>query len=301
MLIEVNSVSKFFGRLKALDNVSFKVGNGEIAGYVGLNGAGKTTTIRIAVGVLPPDSGDVFIDGLSITREKKKASERIGWVPELPIFETDFKALDYYVYLAGYYGIPPGEARRMGKEALEMLGLGDALNTKLAAYSQGMKKRFALAVSLINDPPNFIFDEVLNGLDPKGIVFFRDLAIKFKKQGKAVLFSSHILSEVEGIADKVVFIHKGKIIGVYTVSEILNMARPSLIIKVDRVEESISILEKYGRVETKGEHVVVSGLNTSPSAVIKELVDSGFNVLEVRSEERSLEDFFFNLIKDKGD
>ncbi|MCC5990025.1 MAG: ABC transporter ATP-binding protein, partial [Thermosphaera sp.] len=207
-MIEVNSVSKFFGRLKALDNVSFKVGNGEIAGYVGLNGAGKTTTIRIAVGVLPPDSGDVFIDGLSITREKKKASERIGWVPELPIFETDFKALDYYVYLAGYYGIPPGEARRMGREALEMLGLGDALNTKLAAYSQGMKKRFALAVSLINDPPNFIFDEVLNGLDPKGIVFFRDLAIKFKKQGKAVLFSSHILSEVEGIADKVVFIHK---------------------------------------------------------------------------------------------
>lgn len=100
---------------------------------------------------------------------------------------------------------------------------------------------------------------------------------------------------------KVVFIHRGKIIGVYSVSEILNMAKPSLIIKVDRVEETISILEKYGRVETKGEHVVVSGLNTSPSAVIKELVDSGFNVQEVRSEERSLEDFFFNLIKDKGD
>ncbi|MGB9827362.1 MAG: ABC transporter ATP-binding protein, partial [Thermosphaera sp.] len=277
-MIEVNSVSKSFGRLKALDNVSFKVYNGEITGYVGLNGAGKTTTIRIAVGVLPPDSGDVLIDGLSVTREKKKASERIGWVPELPIFETDFKALDYYVYLAGYYGIPPTEAKRMGREALEMLGLGDALNMKLAAYSQGMKKRFALAVSLINDPPNFIFDEVLNGLDPKGIVFFRDLAVKFKKQGKAVLFSSHILSEVEGIADKVVFIHKGKIIGVYMMSEIVNMAKPSLIMKIDRVGESLSILEKYGRVETRGEYVVVSGLNASPSVIVKELVESGFSV-----------------------
>jgi len=300
-LIEVNSVSKSFGRLKALDNVSFKVYNGEITGYVGLNGAGKTTTIRIAVGVLPPDSGDVLIDGLSVTREKKKASERIGWVPELPIFETDFKALDYYVYLAGYYGIPPTEAKRMGREALEMLGLGDALNMKLAAYSQGMKKRFALAVSLINDPPNFIFDEVLNGLDPKGIVFFRDLAVKFKKQGKAVLFSSHILSEVEGIADKVVFIHKGKIIGVYMMSEIVNMAKPSLIMKIDRVGESLSILEKYGRVETRGEYVVVSGLNASPSVIVKELVESGFSVQEVRSEERSLEEFFFNLIRGKGE
>ncbi|QOR94835.1 ABC transporter ATP-binding protein [Thermosphaera chiliense] len=300
-MIEVNSVSKSFGRLKALDNVSFKVYNGEITGYVGLNGAGKTTTIRIAVGVLPPDSGDVLIDGLSVTRDKKKASERIGWVPELPIFETDFKALDYYVYLAGYYGIPPTEAKRMGREALEMLGLGDALNMKLAAYSQGMKKRFALAVSLINDPPNFIFDEVLNGLDPKGIVFFRDLAVKFKKQGKAVLFSSHILSEVEGIADKVVFIHKGKIIGVYMMSEIVNMAKPSLIMKIDRVEESLSILEKYGRVETRGEYVVVSGLNASPSVIVKELVESGFSVQEVRSEERSLEEFFFNLIRGKGE
>ncbi len=300
-MIEIHSVSKSFGKFKALDNVSFKVNNGEITGYVGLNGAGKTTTIRIAVGVLPPDSGDVFIDGFSVTREKKKASEKVGWVPELPIFETDFKALDYYAYLAGYYGIPPAEAKRMGKEVLETLGLGDALNKKLAEFSQGMKKRFALAVSLINDPPNFIFDEVLNGLDPKGIVFFRDLALKFKKQGKAVLFSSHILSEVEGIADKVVFIHKGRIIGVYGMSEIVNMAKPSLLVKVDRVGESLSILEKYGRVEAKGEYVVVSGLNTSSNVIIKELVENGFNVQEVRIEERSLEDFFFNLIKEKGE
>lgn len=299
-MIEVKSVSKSFGRLKALENVSFKVGNGEIVGYVGLNGAGKTTTIRIAVGVLPPDSGDVFIDGLSITREKKKASEKIGWVPELPIFETDFKALDYYVYLAGYYGIPAAEARKMGKEALEVFGLGNALDMKLATYSQGMKKRFALAVSLINDPPNFIFDEVLNGLDPQGIVFFRDLAVKFKKQGKAVLFSSHILSEVEGIADKVVFIHKGRIIGVYGMNEIVNMVKPSLIVRVDKTVEALNILEKYGHVENRGDHLVVSSPAVPPNEIVKTLVENGFNVLEVRNEERSLEEFFFNLIKERG-
>jgi ABC-2 type transport system ATP-binding protein len=88
----------------------------------------------------------MFIDGLSITREKKKASEKIGWVPELPIFETNFKALNYYVYLAGYYRIPPGEARKMGREALETLDLGDALNTKLAAYSQGDEEAFCSCI-----------------------------------------------------------------------------------------------------------------------------------------------------------
>ncbi|NPA99609.1 MAG: ATP-binding cassette domain-containing protein, partial [Crenarchaeota archaeon] len=101
----VDSVSRWFGGFKALDNVSFRVDNGEIVGYVGLNGAGKTTTIRICVGVLRPNSGDVVVDGYSITRQKREASYQIGWVPELPIFELDEKALDYFVYLAGYYGL----------------------------------------------------------------------------------------------------------------------------------------------------------------------------------------------------
>lgn len=300
-MIEINSVSKSFGKLKALDNVSFKVSDGEIVGYVGLNGAGKTTTIRIAVGVLPADSGDVLIDGFSVTREKKKASERVGWVPELPIFETDFKALDYFVYLAGYYGISSSEARRIGKETLETLGLGNALNLKLAAFSQGMKKRFALAVSLLNDPPNFIFDEVLNGLDPQGIVFFRDMAVKFKSKGKAVLFSSHILSEVQDIADRVVFIHKGRIIGVYGMSEIVNMSKPSIIVKLDRVDgDARSVLEGFGEVRVENNYFIVSNPRTGSAEIVKTLVEHGFNVLEIKHQERSLEEFFFNLIREKG-
>ncbi|MEM4694800.1 MAG: ABC transporter ATP-binding protein, partial [Ignisphaera sp.] len=167
-MIEIDGISKSFGSLKALDRVSFSVKNGEIVGYVGLNGAGKTTTIRICVGVLNPDSGDVKIDGYSITYEKRIASRYIGWVPELPIFELDEKALNYFVYLAGYYGISYTEARSLGRKLLEEVGLGNALNMKLKNFSLGMKKRFALAVSMINNPSNFIFDEVLNGLDPQG-------------------------------------------------------------------------------------------------------------------------------------
>lgn len=300
MTIEIHEVSKSFGKLRALDNVSFNIRNGEVVGYVGLNGAGKTTTIRIAVGVLPPNSGDVLIDGISIIRDKRKASWNIGWVPELPIFEAEFKALDYFIYIAGYYGISPIEARRLGRELLEKFGLGDALNMKLSSYSQGMKKRFALAVSMINDPPNFIFDEVLNGLDPKGIAFFRELAIEFRKRGKAVLFSSHILSEVEGIADKVVFIHKGRVIGEYTMDDIKHKVRPAIELMLNRIDNSIlELLKKYGEPIVAGDRrILLRNVIGDVSDITAELVMSGVKIYEARREERSLEDFFFNLIKE---
>ncbi|MEM0469318.1 MAG: ABC transporter ATP-binding protein [Desulfurococcaceae archaeon] len=300
MTIEIQGVSRFFGRFKAIDDVSFSVRNSEVVGYVGLNGAGKTTTIRIVVGVLPPSSGDVLIDGLSITREKKKASWRIGWVPELPIFETEFRALDYFVYLAGYYGLSRPEALKLGRELLEKFGLGESLNMKLSAYSQGMKKRFALAVSMINDPPNFVFDEVLNGLDPKGIAFFRELTLEFRRRGKAVLFSSHILSEVEGIADRVVFVHRGRIVGEYTMDEIKYRAGSALELVLSSTDESVlKLLKKYGELNViGGQKVLLRNISSDIGDITTELVKHGVKVYEVKREERSLEDFFFNLIKE---
>ena len=300
MVVEVVGVSKSFGKVKALDNVSFKVGNGEIVGYVGPNGAGKTTTIRIIVGVLPPDSGDVLVDGYSVVRDKKEASKRIGWVPELPIFEHEFRALDYLVYLAGYHGIPKSEARRMGRELLEKFGLGDAVNKKLSQFSQGMKKRYALAVSMISDPPNFLFDEVLNGLDPIGIAFFRELAKEFRRRGKAVLFSSHILSEVEDIADRVVFIHRGKIIGFYTMDEVKSLAKPAIRLTLSRVDEEVlKILSRYGEpVAEERNRVILRNPSASTEDIVAELVKAGIRVSEVKTEERSLESFFFELIKE---
>lgn len=298
MTIEVISVSKLFGRIKALDNVSLSVKNGEIVGYVGLNGAGKTTTIRISVGVLPPTSGDVLIDGYSITKDKKNASKLVGWVPEQPIFETDFKAIDYFTYLAGYYGFSINSARRIAKELMERFGLGDALNTKLSSYSLGMKKRFALAVSMINDPPNFMFDEVLNGLDPRGIAYFRELALEFRKQGKAVFFSSHILGEVEGIADRVVFIHKGKIIGVYTMDEIKYMAKPAVELVLGNINEDVlKVLREYGEpVVVSNNKVIVKGCVRDRGDIVSDIVKTGVKVYEVKHEEKSLEEFFFDLI-----
>ncbi|ABN69227.1 ABC transporter related [Staphylothermus marinus F1] len=297
-MLEIKGVSKWFGKFQALNNISFNVNNGELVGYVGLNGAGKTTTIRIIVGVLPPDKGDVLIDGYSITYNKRQASKLIGWVPELPIFEPDVKALDYFVYLAGYYGLSSREAYSLGKKLFEEVGLSGAEYKKLQEYSQGMKKRFALAVSMINDPPNFVFDEVLNGLDPEGIKFFRELAKKFKKEGKSVLFSSHILSEVEAIADRVVFIHKGRIINSLSMQEIKRMASKKLVLSLGQTPSHniVDKLREYGRVSIEGNIITIEDFNGEQSSIIELLVNNGYKVNEIKLVEKSLEDVFFKLI-----
>ncbi|BCU69901.1 ABC transporter ATP-binding protein [Stygiolobus caldivivus] len=294
-MISIENVTKRFGKRQVLQDVSFDVKDGEIVGFVGLNGAGKTTTIRIAAGTIQPNSGDVLINGHSVTKEKRVASKYLGWVPELPIFEQDVKALDYFVYIAGYYGIPGGEAREMGKRLFEEVGLSGREKDKLRNYSQGMKKRFALAVSLISNPNNFLFDEVLNGLDPQGIQFFREVALKMKKEKKAILFSSHILSEVEAIADKVVFIHKGRVVKIATMDEIRNsISTRNLRVVLGKVtKEAISEAEKFGTVEVNGNTLVIRDCKADLQAVSMAL--SNFQVLEIGWVTGGLEDYFFKL------
>jgi ABC-2 type transport system ATP-binding protein len=299
-MIKVERITKYFGRRKVLDDVTFTVNDGEIVGFVGLNGAGKTTTIRVIVGVLEPNSGDVFIDGISITKDKRNASKRVGWVPELPIFELDASALDYFVYIAGYYGIGSSEARELGKRLFEELGLSGREKDKLKNYSQGMKKRFALAVSLISDPKNFIFDEVLNGLDPQGIQFFRDLALKMKKEGKAVLFSSHILSEVEAIADRVVFIHKGKILKEMSIEEIKKSVktRDLKVVLGDFKPEALAEASKFGQVTNNGNVIIIKDCKGDIPQVSSAL--SKYQVVEINWLKGSLEEFFFKIINEQG-
>ena len=299
-MIQIENVSKSFGKRKVLDNISFIVNDGEIVGFVGLNGAGKTTTIRIAVGTISPDSGDVLIDGHSVVKEKKITSRNIGWVPEFPIFEQDVKALDYFVYIAGYYGISKQEAVELGKKLFEEVGLAGREKDRLANFSQGMKKRFALAVSLISNPKNFLFDEVLNGLDPQGIQFFRDMALKMKKEGKAVLFSSHILSEVEAIADKVVFIHKGRIVKVASIDEIRRsvMTRNLRVVLGSVDKEAIEEASKFGEVEVNGNMIIIKDCKADIVQVSNAL--SKYQVLEIGWVGGNLEDYFFKVISGGG-
>lgn len=298
-MIELKDLTKYYGRARGIEKVTFSVNNGEVVGLVGLNGAGKTTTIKVTAGVLRPTSGDAIIDGISIVSDKVEASRRVGWVPELPNFEDDFRAKDYLVYLAGYYNITGRQADELAERLLAEVGLSGAEGRRLREYSQGMRKRFALAASMISDPDNYLFDEVLNGLDPQGIAFFRKFALDSRQGGKAILFSSHILSEVQNVANRVVFIHRGRAIAVKAMDEILAEARAAVKVVVANPDDKVlDVLSQLGKARAMGrDSFEVSG--ASPDQVTSQLVARGYKVMQV-TQVGGLEEYFFSLIGGEG-
>jgi len=302
-LIEVKQATKIFSSKQgpAINSVSFDVKNGEVVGFVGLNGAGKTTTIRIAVGVSLPTSGTVLIDGHDITTEKAEASKSVGWVPEIPNFEPNAKAWMLMRYLAGFYGIDRTEATKRSKELLASVGLSGFENRKIRTYSQGMKKRFSLGVSLLSDPQNFLLDEVLNGLDPEGIHFFRELMRGQKRVNKAILLSSHILTEIENIADRIVFIHRGHVIKTVTREELRAHEGIKGVLRIilqNPDEDAISYLKTLGGdLQVQRNEIVLSDFHGDSSQVNAELVRKGIPVREIKYEKTGLEEYFFDLIK----
>jgi len=305
-VIHVEGVTKYYTRKTAsssrpaIDNISFDVNDGEIVGFVGLNGAGKTTTIRIASGVALPSSGTITVDGRDIVKEKAEASKRLGWVPEFPNFDQNAKAKNLLLYFAGFHGIEKNEAEKRADELFQRVSLTGSEGKKLRTYSQGMKKRFSLAAALLPDPKNFLFDEILNGLDPEGIHFMRSLVVDLKKKEKAVLLSSHILSEIENIADRVVFIHKGKIIKIATREELAGIGSAGGVLKIvfqNLNDAALGYLKGLGEVKLEGSDTVfLSAFSVDPTLINTELVKRGFLIREFSFEKSSLEDYFFKLV-----
>ncbi|MCL5067741.1 MAG: ABC transporter ATP-binding protein [Thaumarchaeota archaeon] len=300
-MLSVRSLTKRYSRNgnPAVENVTFDVNDGEIVGFVGLNGAGKTTTIRIGSGVSLPSSGSISIDGHDIVREKPEASKHIGWVPEFPNFDLNSKAIDLMVYFAGYHGISKDDALNRAQRLLKEVNLAGQEKKKLRTYSQGMKKRFSLAAALLPEPENYLFDEILNGLDPEGIHFIRSLMVDLKKRGKAVLLSSHILTEIENISDRVVFIHKGKIVKIATKQELSQFEAVGGVLKIviqNLNDDALGYLRTMGEVRTEVSTVWLSNFDVDPTQISTELIKRGFLIREFNLEKSSLEDYFFKLV-----
>ncbi len=298
-MIKYENVTKFYGRerMPAVDSINFEVNNGEIVGFAGLNGAGKSTTIRMTAGIVNPSKGTIKIDGYDIVHEKKKASYGIGWVPEFPNFEGNFTPVKLMKYYAGFYGIKNPDGRI--SELLEEVSLGRFRDRKLRNFSQGMKKRFSLASALLSDPQNFLFDETLNGLDPEGIKFFRNLIVKYRSEGKAILLSSHILGELENLADRIVIINRGKIVKDVKIDEISSNGAVKIRIKLRNPDDKVfDILGTYGTVSREGNEIVVSGVQKDYSDLNGDLLRSGYAVTYFNVETESLEDYFFSSIGD---
>jgi ABC-2 type transport system ATP-binding protein len=249
-----------------------------------------------------PTSGKIIVDGHDIVHEKVKAAKNIGWVPELPNFEPNAKPVALMKYFAGFYDLDGINVNKRIMELLDSVGLSDHLNKKLMEYSQGMKKRFAIAESLIGDPNNVLFDETLNGLDPEGVKFVRNLIIELKKNGKAILLSSHILGEIENLADMVAIIHHGKLIKDISKQELTSLGKTVIHIQILNMDENLkAILHKFGEVMEDGNEVVISDLKVDDvniPGILNELISQKYIVKKFEPSGESLEEYFFRLIGD---
>ena len=207
-VLQVKGIKKVFGKREVIKDISFNIKEGEIFGFLGPNGAGKTTTIRMLVGLIAPTAGDIVICGNSVIKNKEKALHDVGAVVENPELYKYLSGRENLMQIARIRKVPKEEVEKL----IELVGLKDRINDKVSKYSLGMKQRLGLAAALIGNPKLLILDEPTNGLDPSGIMDFREIVKKAAKDRKmSVFISSHILSEVQNLCDRVAFINNGVI------------------------------------------------------------------------------------------
>lgn len=210
-MIEVKSLTKYFGQNKALDNISFSVPKGSIAGFLGSNGAGKTTTMDIICGCLGADQGEASIAGFDITSSPIEAKKRLGYLPDVPPLHTEMYVEDYIRYAARLKKLSSRDVTLATERALEKLSLGDVKNRIIGNLSKGYRQRVALAQAIVHNPEVLVLDEPTEGLDPQQIVQIRELILSLKGD-HTIILSSHILSEVQNISDHIIIINKGRIV-----------------------------------------------------------------------------------------
>lgn len=246
-MIEVKNVTKKYGSLMAVDNISFTVNDGEIVGFLGPNGAGKSTTMNAMTGFIEQTTGEIIINGYDTLKKPKKAKEQIGYMPEgVPVY-SDLTIKEFVTYMAELKKVKGKEKKESVKKAIEKTGLLDIQNKLIKNLSRGQKQRVSMAGALVGNPKVLILDEPTVGLDPKQITEIRNLIIEIGKT-HTVLLSSHILSEVSQICNKVVIINKGKIVAVDTPENLENKVANNNVVyvtvednenKIDSIKEKI--------------------------------------------------------------
>lgn len=210
-MIKFSNVSKTYnGQVKALDNVSFSVGKGELVGFIGPNGSGKTTTIKLLSGVLVPDKGDITINGFDVRKEPLKAKASIGYIPDSPDVFLRLKGIEFLNFIGDVYKVPVTDRKKTINELSERFELASALNSQILSYSHGMRQKLMVIAALLHKPDVWILDEPMTGLDPKSAFELKNMMREHTNSGKSVFFSTHVLEVAEKLCDKVVIIKKGQ-------------------------------------------------------------------------------------------
>ena len=299
MSIEVKDLIKIYGEQKAVDAISFTVGKGEIVGFLGPNGAGKSTTMKILTGYLGQDGGEAVVCGISVREHPLETKKKIGYLPEANPLYPDMYVREYLDFIADIHHIEEKKARI--EAVITLVGLTIESRKKLGQLSKGYKQRVGLAAALLHEPEVLILDEPTSGLDPNQIIEIRDV-IKTLGKDKTILFSSHILQEVEALCDRVVIINRGKLVADSKLSVLRTQNGRTKTIRVSfRESPEPGLLEGLKGVKTVtrtdgGEWELETA---APDEVKKQLLElalrNNWNIVNLQSETRSLEDIFRHL------
>ncbi|MEQ8363708.1 MAG: gliding motility-associated ABC transporter ATP-binding subunit GldA [Cyclobacteriaceae bacterium] len=300
MSLQIQNLTKIYGQQKAVDSISFSVKEGEIVGFLGPNGAGKSTTMKIATGYLPPSSGMAKVGGYDVQEQPLQVKKIIGYLPEHNPLYLDMYVHEYLRFVGGLYGITGGTLRSRVEEIIALCGLTQEQNKKLESLSKGYRQRAGLAQALLHDPEVLILDEPTSGLDPNQIIEIRKV-IKEVSRNKTVLFSSHIMQEVQALCDRVIVINKGKIVADDQLSNLLQHKGGSTLVVEFKEEVNVDELASIDGVSSvtavtafKCKVHVQPGVDVR-SELFKYASDKNRSLIELKVEEHSMESIFKEL------
>jgi ABC-2 type transport system ATP-binding protein len=306
-VIEVQNLTKHYGPVTAVHDVSFKAERGEILGFLGPNGAGKTTTMRIITGYMPPTDGKALVAGYDVLEQPIEAKRRTGYLPETPPLYPDMTVSDYLMFCARIKGVPRGDRANRVKATMDRTRIADVATRQCAKLSKGYRQRVGLAQALLHNPDVLILDEPTAGLDPKQIIETRRL-IKELGGEHTVILSTHILPEVSQTCQRVVIINKGRVVAVDTPANLTSRLQGagSLYIEVDSMgaeaKDTLSSVSGVTGVTVSERHGSAIGYEvaTAPDRDVRRelaatVVGRGWGLLELRPTRMSLEEIFLSL------
>lgn len=315
-MIQVQGLSKRYARHVAVDNISFSVEKGDIVGFLGPNGAGKTTTMRVLTCFMPPTAGKVSVAGFDVFEKPYEVKKHIGYLPETPPLYPEMNVDDYLSFVARLKNLPAGEMKRRINEVMERCAITDVRHKLISKLSRGYRQRVGLAQAIINYPDVLILDEPTSGLDPKQINETREL-IKSLSGDHTIILSTHILSEVEAVCKTVIIINKGKLVAEDSVEHLKNRDSANAVqVQVDaagnadpgtvqqRLEQVAGVSKVLDKTISDDRFVFqvegLSGRNVRAD-IARAVVNSGWNLLELRSTTHSLEEVFLELTSSDGE
>ncbi len=291
--ITLEGVTKRFGDIVAVDNISMKIPSGCVYGFLGPNGAGKTTTIRMMMSILYPDSGTITALG---NPNPEAVKDRLGYLPEEKGLYKKMKTAEILAYFGKLKGMPSSKARDRAAELLKQFGLGDWINKKCETLSKGMSQKVQVLATLIHEPELVILDEPFSGLDPVNVEILREMILDIKKQGKTIIFSTHMMEQAEQICDYILLINKGRKVLDGPLVEVKASAGKSVAVDYEGEESCLTNLPGVTRVNNAGktaELILEDGID--PHSVLEQLV-SRVKIRRFDTSGKSLHEIFVSAV-----